>query len=48
MKKNVKIDTSDGVWVIDADLLVRELIGKSVEITPPEITSPNNGEEIHE
>ena len=48
MKKNVKIDTSDGVWVIDADLLVRELIGKSVEITPLEITSPNNGEEIHE
>ena len=48
IEKNVKIDTSDFMWVIDANLLVRELVGKSVKIEPAEITNPNSGEELHE
>lgn len=33
MKKNVKIDTNGGMWVIAADFLVREKAGKNVEVT---------------
>ena len=48
MKKNVKIDTSGGMWVIDATLQVRELVGKCVDIIPKDIINPTNGEELHE
>ncbi len=32
MKKNVKIDTDGGMWVIDGTFLVREKTGRGVEI----------------
>lgn len=37
MKKNVKIDTNDGVWVLDGTFLVREKIGKGVDIVKTDI-----------
>lgn len=37
MKKNVKIDTNDGMWVLDGTFLVREKIGKGVDIVKTDI-----------
>jgi len=36
MKKNVKIDTNGGMWVIDGTFLVREKIGKNVAVAKPD------------
>ena len=35
-KKNVRIDTNDGMWVIEGSFLVREAVGKSVDTTIPD------------
>lgn len=48
IEKNVKIDTSDNMWVIDAGLLVRELVGSSVTIEPEADTVSETGEDINE
>ena len=48
IEKNVKIDTSDNMWVIDAYLLVHELTGRSVTITPSINDSTEGREDIHE
>lgn len=38
MKKDVKIDTNGGMWVIDAAFLVREKIGKNVAIAQNDVS----------
>ena len=48
IEKNVKIDTSDNMWVIDAGLLVRELVGSSVTIEPEADSVSEAGEDINE
>lgn len=36
IEKNVRIDTNDGMWVIEGSFLVREAVGKSVDTTIPD------------
>ncbi len=36
IEKNVRIDTNDGMWVIEGSFLVREAAGKSVDTTIPD------------
>lgn len=48
MKKNVKIDTNGGMWVIDGSFLVREKVGKNVAIIKEDTTNPDAGEKVNE
>lgn len=48
MKKNVKIDTKGGMWVIDGSFLIREKVGKNVAIEKEDSTNPDAGEKVNE
>ena len=37
IEKNVKIDTTGGMWTVDGEFLVRELVGKSVDTQKPDV-----------
>ena len=37
IKKNVRIDTNGGMWTIDGEFLVRELVGKNVDTVKPDM-----------
>ncbi len=48
MKKNVKIDTNGGMWIMDGSFLIREKIGKNIDIIKKDTKNPDMGENVNE